>query len=161
MPNEEQIKLYTPNGTRKLIALRGLPASGKSTAALAAINTFPGVIARVNNDDLSNSIFGKTFVSELKNSAALFRNLRFKIIAELLKEPKIEIVIVDNTNLTQGAIKDLRKIASDNNLEFFIDDSFLSVTVEECIARDKTRKAPVGEAVIRGMLKNIKQQNLV
>jgi predicted kinase len=156
MPNEEQIKLYTPNGVRRIIALKGLPASGKSTVALAAINAFPGAIARVNNDDLSTSIFGKTFVSELKNSASLLRSLRFRIITELIKEPKIEIIIVDNTNLTPSSIKDLEKIASDNDLGFYIDDSFLSVPVEECIARDGMRKIPVGEAVIMSMFKKIK-----
>jgi predicted kinase len=156
MPTEEQIKIYTPNGTKKLIALRGLPASGKSTVALSAVKAFPGVIARVNNDDLSTSLFGKTFISELKNSASLFRNLRFKIINELLKEPKIEIIIIDNTNLTVSSIKDLEKIASDNNMEFIIDDSFLHVPLEECVARDRSRKVPVGEAVIIGMSKHLK-----
>ena len=156
MPTEEQIKIYTPNGTKKLIALRGLPASGKSTVALSAVKAFPGVIARVNNDDLSTSLFGKTFISELKNSAGLFRNIRFKIITELLKEKQIEIIIIDNTNLTAGSIKDLEKIALDNNLEFIIDDSFLSVSTEECIERDSLRTSPVGKDVIISMSKHFK-----
>lgn len=155
MANESLINLATPNGERRIIVLRGLPASGKSSFAMSAVQTFPGLIARVNNDDLSTAIFGKPWTPELEGSTHILKKLREDILANLLLNSKIEIIIIDNTNLSPYAYEYIYPIAREHTLPVIVVNDFLDVSLEECIERDKRRSNPVGEEVILKLSKTI------
>lgn len=152
MNDESLIQALVPNGVKKVIALRGLPGSGKSTFTMEAMKAFPGTIARINNDDLSNAIFGKPWVSELGDSSQMFLEFRQEILTNLLKHPKVEIVILDNTNLFLPALRSMERLARDLGAEFIVNDYFLSVPVEVCVERDSCREKKVGSEVIHRML---------
>lgn len=151
MSNENLIKLITPDGARRVVALRGIPGSGKSTFAEEALKAFPGTVCRINNDDLCNAIFGKPWVPELGDSSQLFLEIRKSLLYTLLNNPKIEIVILDNTNLHMQGIRAMEKAAINLGVDFIVDDTFLHTPLEVCIERDANRARTVGEEVIRRM----------
>lgn len=128
----------------KLIMLKGLPASGKSTWALEQVRASSGRIKRVNKDELRAMVDGggwskanERFVLDIRDrivSGALFRGLD---------------VIVDDTNFAPAHEKQLRHIAENQGAEFEI--KAFNTPIEDCIARDGLREKPVGEKVIRNM----------
>ncbi len=125
---------------------RGLPASGKSTWARAKQAELPlGEVKRVNKDDLRAMLDGGKWSPE--NEAFVVR-LRDHIVVSALADGKH--VVVDDTNLAPKHETRLRQLARANDAAFELVD-FTSVTVEECIARDRKRANYVGEKVIRGM----------
>lgn len=151
MNDESLLAAVTPSGRQKVVALRGIPGSGKSTFSLEALRAFPGTVARINNDDLSTAIFGKPWVSELGDSSQMFLEFRKGILTNLLLNEKIEVIILDNTNLYVPALQSLEKISNNMGAEFIVSDYFLSVSLEDCISRDSNRQRVVGEEVIKRM----------
>lgn len=131
---------------QKLIVTRGLPASGKTTAAKLLVDQFPNTYHRVNKDDiramLNNSHYEKGVTEQIVISA------RDAMIIALLKAGVS--VIVDDTNLAQRNVRQLKKMADRAKVEFYVAD-FTDVSVDECIYRDEKRDNPVGEKVIRDM----------
>lgn len=130
----------------KLIILQGLPASGKTTKAKELSQ--PGKNVRVNRDLLRDML---NFGFSLKEED------RVKAVEKLLIKDFLSKgfdVIVDDTNLKDGTIKWLIKIATEccADIEFIKIDTPL----EECIRRDATRINPVGKGIIMQMNKEIK-----
>ena len=138
---------------RKIILLRGLPGSGKSTWARALIRKNPEQYKRINKDDLRMMMDDDIWSSSNEKFILHIRNV---IIAEALKSGKD--VIVDDTNLHPKHEKYLSKVALAYGavLEF---QDFLDISVEECIARDSKRPKPVGEKTIREMAARYLPQN--
>jgi predicted kinase len=130
----------------KLIATRGLPASGKSTWALAKIAKRPGQTIRVNRDDLRASVHGGGKWSKAKER--IITVMRDAMIHEGLASGLT--VISDDTNLSPKVVEHLRTLAKANGAEFEIED-FTDVTPEECIKRDLARDRTVGSDVIMRM----------
>ena len=128
----------------KIIMLKGLPASGKSTWAkeqLAKGNYF-----RISKDDIRRDFFGGFKQNQEKNVL----KIRDKLIESALDLKKT--VIVDDTNLNPIHERRLRTIAENYGVEFEINDSFLEVTPDECIKRDLHRgENAVGSSVIYEM----------
>lgn len=139
---------------RKLIMLKGLPASGKSSWAKKLQNDNPYQYKRINKNELRAMLDDSLFSGP--NEKFVLR-LRDHIITQALHEGKH--VIVDDTNLDPKHESRLRELAKavDGGVEFFVNDSFLSISVEECIARDLKRPASVGERVIRDMCRKYLQ----
>lgn len=127
----------------KLVALQGLPASGKSTFAKKL--TEQGWV-RTNKDDIRASLFGGNY--KRKDEKQVVR-IRDQIVADALQHGKN--VVADDTNLNPVHIKALEKLAKEFGAEFSVNDSFLAVSIEECVKRDLKRPNSVGEAVIRDM----------
>lgn len=130
---------------RKILLLRGLPGSGKSTWARALIRQYPEQYKRVNKDDLRMMIDDDMWTSNNEKFILHIRNL---IIIEALQSGKD--VIVDDTNLHPKHEKYLRKVAMNYGAALEFKD-FFDVSIEECIARDSKRAKPVGEKIIREM----------
>ncbi len=128
----------------KLIMLKGLPASGKTTWAKEQVRKSNGKVKRVNKDDLRMMIDDGQWSKTNEHIILLMRN---QIIMEALKEHCD--IIVDDTNLDPKHESLLRKFAADLSAEFNIMD--FDTPLEECIARDAKREKPVGEKVIRDM----------
>lgn len=134
---------------KKLVILRGLPGSGKSTFInnhdLATYTISMDAIRLMFSSPIKNEN-GKTVVSQSYNSRV------YEIFIEMFKERMSNgsFTVVDNTNMNNKSIKTLVEIAKENNFDICIVD-FTSVPIDECISRDKNRKFYVGESVIRRM----------
>lgn len=140
---------------KQVLVLRGIPGSGKSTFAKDLISSRPhGSTVRINNDDLGAMFFGALSFAghgEAKHITALFHDARIALLTAALATPGVDLVIVDNTNLAVKTVKALEKASAPFGAEFIVDDQFLTVPVDVCVARDADRPVPVTEAVIRRM----------
>lgn len=132
----------------KLLVLKGLPASGKSTFAQTLVEQ--GWV-RVNKDTirLDERLFPEGYNFKNKKHEKRVIAERDRLIRQALTEGKN--AVVDDTNLNPIHIKKLLQIAKEFNVDFEVNDNFLQVPLQECIDRDKKREASVGESVIRKM----------
>lgn len=128
---------------KKVIILKGLPASGKSTYAKELVDKNPGMYKRVNKDDLRAMLDNGKWS---KDNEKFVLQIRDKIILEGLEGGKH--IIVDDTNLApkhENRIKQLVKGKAEVETKFF------EIDIEEAIERDLKRPVSVGEKVIRSM----------
>lgn len=127
----------------KLILMRGLPASGKSTICQGRMLA-DGNTVRINKDLLRKMLhFNK------------FNHVNEKVTHETAKELakvllKKNNVIIDDTNLNPKVMSEWKALAKAENVKFEVMD-LTSTTVEECCERDLGREDSVGAAVIKNM----------
>lgn len=135
--------------TPTLTLTRGLPASGKTTFALAQLEAAePGALSRVNRDSLRRMLHGQArygHVTEQQVTAAARSTIRELLTARV-------DVICDDTNLRARHLRTLAGIGWAAGAEVVVRD-FTDVTPDECVRRDAARgpDARVGEQVIRDM----------
>lgn len=129
----------------EVIVYVGLPASGKSTMAKKIRGKTNSNHVRVNKDDLRAMHFDKVW----KGNEGFIEDARDALIRVALQSGKN--VIVDDTNLHPKHIETIRKIAQEEGASFRVDNSFLSVSLAECIERDAARPNGVGKKVIKSM----------
>ena len=134
---ERQVSQANP----KLVMLRGLPASGKTTYAKQLVDK--GWV-RVNKDDMRAMLNNGKFS---KDNEAFILSLRDEIIIRALVNGKN--VVVDDTNLDPKHAIQLKSIAQ----EFLADyeEMFFNTDIMTCIERNKNRENPVPEKVIYDM----------
>lgn len=125
----------------KLLMLKGLPGSGKSTWAKNFLAQNPKWV-RVNKDSLRDMMGG---YSQQKEKLVLA--LRNSFISNAFERGLS--VVVDDTNFAPAHEETLRHIAELFKVDFEI--QFFDVPVKECIANDLKRQNSVGEKVIRRM----------
>ncbi len=126
----------------KIIILRGLPASGKSTWAKEFVKENDNWII-VNKDQLRTMMHADMFKKGITEGIII--SARDSIIKDALKK---EInVIVDDTNFRAIHIKTIKKLAQGHEVE--IKD--FNTPIDVCISRDNNRDKSVGEDVIREM----------
>lgn len=129
--------------SQKIIFLRGLPASGKSTWAKQFVieNAFVG---RINKDDIREELGNPKWSQKFEDE-----------VLELERKRGIEIIengfslIVDDTNFADKHSRFWENIAKKYKYQFV--EKFFDTPLEECIARDLGREKPVGEQIIRSM----------
>lgn len=126
----------------KIIILKWLPASGKSTWAKEQVEKSGKNIVRVNKDDIRAMVGGYS-----KPNEKLTIEIRDIVIAKSITDGRN--VIVDDTNLNPIHEEDIRWIASE--LWAIVEIKEFRTSVEECIERDSKRENPVWEKVIREM----------
>lgn len=136
-----------------LIVTRGLPACGKTTKARAWVAEDPVGRARINRDDIRAMCHDSVFIKrsdDTKGTEVAIQAARDAAITALLKDGVS--VVCDDTNLPSRVARGLRKIARQVGAEFEVWD-MTDVPIDTCIERDaqRTGRAKVGEAVIRGM----------
>ena len=136
----------------KLIVMKGLPASGKSTWAKAYVTANPNTV-RINRDDLRLMLFDVQFDARLEdgvNSAQVFLMAGFG--AEGLD------IVLDNTNLNPKVMRAMEAWAKARDYELEVKD-FTNVSLSECIQRDSKRGAQsVGKKVITRMWRQFLQK---
>ncbi|MEW2381792.1 AAA family ATPase [Micromonospora sp. NPDC047707] len=126
----------------RLIATRGLPASGKTTFAR---KLQPSVV-RVNRDDLRRMLHGeRLFTQRAEWQVTLVQRAQVEALLRSGAD-----VCVDDTNLRSRTLRDWADLAARYGAEFEVHD-FTDVPLEECLRRDATRPEAdrVGEAAIR------------
>lgn len=130
-----------------LTVTRGLPASGKSTWAIAQVQADPEGTVRVNRDSIRMMWFNSAY-GTLKQEAFV-NQMEHAMIRTALDDKRN--VIVDATHLRSSHLRSVYNIAVEYNgdVQFRVMD--FEIDVEESIERDSKRENPVGEEVIRSM----------
>ena len=132
----------------KVLLLKGLPASGKSTYAKKLAEE--GWV-RTNKDTirLDTRLFPTGYNFKNKKHEKQVVKERNRQIEAALSEGKN--VVVDDTNLSPVHTRKVMLLAQKYDADFEIKDDFLKVPLSELIERDKNRENSVGENVIRRM----------
>ena len=125
----------------KILMLKGLPGSGKSTFAKQLVEG-DGNWVRVNKDSIRDMIAGYSAKKE-----KLVLKVRDAVIEAALKEGKK--VVVDDTNFHPKHEIRLRMVADIYAAAF--DTKTFDTPLEECIKNDLKRPNSVGEKVIKKM----------
>ena len=137
---------------KKILILRGLPASGKSTYAKNLLTQNPHAWKRLNKDELramlDNSVHSKT-------NEKFIENVRDMMLVEALKEGKN--VVIDDTNLSERPVERIKQVVqkyiTDSGETVNVEIKDIETSLEECLERDKKREKKVGESVIMLMYK--------
>lgn len=124
----------------KIIVLRGLPWSGKSTWCKSQD------IPSISKDDIRQLLHNGVYSKKNEQDVLAYRDIF--IVSKLLE---LKDVIVDDTNLNPVHIKTIGLIAQMYWAQLEIKD--FTTDIETCIERDSKRENPVGEKVIRDMAK--------
>jgi predicted kinase len=127
----------------KVLLLRGLPASGKSTYAKELVSKDHNWV-RVNKDDLRAMMNGGVFSRKLEEQIVITER---ELVENALKIGKN--VVVDDTNFNLAHERYFSQLARYYKAEFEV--KFFDTPLEECIKRDNKRPNGVGEAVIYKM----------
>jgi len=136
---------------KKIIVLRGLPRSGKSTFAIEFIKNNPDYV-RVNRDSL-RKMLGKPAGSRDEKYEKKIIELETLTIKTLLSSDFN--VIVDDINLSEKNISRL-KVNFSKIADIEINDSFLSVPFDEIIRRNNN--SPKDEKVPEKTLTELYEQ---
>lgn len=134
-----------------LVITRGLPASGKTTYARAWVFEDEENRARINRDDLRETLFGRPAPLPWKLEEVITQAQR-EAVRSLLRSGRS--VIVDDMNLRQRYVTAWASLAESAGAEFSVVD--LTTDVEECVRRDHARDRQVGEDVIRDLAKRFR-----
>ncbi len=139
----------------KLLILRGIPGSGKTTFAKQLIEDNSNYV-RVNLDDI-RAMCGHTDWNR-KLEDVYFKTQTSFVYNALNKGFN---VVLDNTNMNNKKINVmldmLDLVLKENNVEIEYKD-FFDVPVEICIERDSKRENPVSEKVIRNFYERIPKE---
>lgn len=139
---------------RKVLVLRGLQGSGKSTFAKQWVNEDPEHRVRFNRDDIRNML-GKYWVPSRETLINVIYN---SFLTGAMK--KGYNIVIDNMNLDEKYLKDIQEdIDWFNNMtdddyetkwryEMEVKD-FFHIPLQVCIERDAQRDNPIGAEVIR------------
>lgn len=127
----------------KLLLLKGLPASGKTTFAKELVRN-DGNWVRVNKDDLRNMLNGGKWSGGRERRIV---KLERQLVSQAIEAGKN--VVVDDTNLNPTHERYFKGLAESHNADFEIKE--FDTPLEECIKRDNARPNGVGETVIRRM----------
>jgi len=135
---------------KKILVLRGLPASGKSTFAKQLVKENPSLYKRINRDDL-REMFDSYHLS--RDNEKFAKRVRDLLIKEALRDGKH--VIVDDTNLSQKNINRITQLADEHRKKtgekVEVEVKEFEVSLQEALERDAKREKRVGERVIRKM----------
>ena len=127
----------------KILLLKGLPASGKSTYSKELVTKDHNWV-RVNKDDLRAMMNNGEFLGKLEKQVIKTER---EIAENALKLGKN--VVIDDTNFNPIHEEYFRDLAMRYGAEFEV--KFFDTPLEECIKRDIKRPNGVGETVIRKM----------
>ena len=127
----------------KILMLKGLPASGKSTYAKELVTKDHNWV-RVNKDNLRAMMNNGEFSRKLEEQIVITER---ELAENALKLGKN--VVIDDTNFNLTHERYFMQLAKYYKAEFEI--KFFDTPLEECIKRDNKRPNGVGETVIRRM----------
>lgn len=142
---------------KKVIMLKGLPGSGKSTYAKKILQENPNGYKRINRDSL-RMMFDDGYTST--GNEKFIKKVRDMLIIKALEEGKH--VIVDDTNLSEKNKTRIQQLIDQFNKEHNdtvqVEVIEMNTTLDECIRRDAEREKPVGSKVIKTMHRQFYQK---
>ncbi len=118
----------------KLIMLRGLPASGKSTRAKEIIEK-NGNFVRLNRDSLRAMLHFNRFSGR---NEGITKKVQRAMAKELLLNDVN--VIIDDTNLSEGHRQSWENLCKETNAKFTIENLSKKIDLKELFDRDDERK---------------------
>lgn len=147
----------------KIIILRGLQGSGKTSWARQWVMEDPTQRVRFNCDDIRNML-GKYWVP---GREGLIEGIYLSFLEQATANGYD--IVIDNMNLNDKYIKEIETFVAETNewlsqspsnytYEIEVNDSFLDVPLETCIERDSLRDNPIGEKVIRDTFNKYKDR---
>lgn len=122
--------------------LRGLPASGKTTWAKKQLDL--GGYFRISLKDIEENIIGKNS----KKRKMLARKYRREMVEDIMSNNKGNIIL-DDYNLSINFEREIEKLCLEYGYDFILNDSFLEVSVKECVGRDLKRHDSIGQHKIQ------------
>lgn len=133
---------------RKIICLRGIPASGKSTLAKEYVSKG---YKKVGKDELRRMINGYSLDNADED---MIHSIQYKIIKTFMAFGRN--IIIDNTHTKKSYITDLTKdivaINSTVDYDYEIEIVTLDTPLDECLKRNSKRTTDkVPESVIKKM----------
>lgn len=140
--------------TRKIIVLRGLQGSGKSTWAKQWVNEDPEHRVRFNRDDIRNML-GKYWVPSREK---LINDIYDGFLNGAMNRGYN--IVIDNMNLNEKYLEDIQEdidwfnsMTDDDyetkwSYEMEVKD-FFHIPLQVCIERDAQRENPIGADVIK------------
>lgn len=134
----------------KVVIMKGLPASGKSTHAKELVDKFN--YKRINNDDM-RAMIDNGYHS--KTNEKMINKTRDALLELYLSSGKN--VVVDNTHFYEKHIEDITAIANKYNAE--VEIKFIDTPLDVCVERDKKREKSVGAHVIKNMFNTYLRRN--
>ena len=137
------------NGKPKMLVLRGIPASGKSTFAKKLIQDQPHWY-RLNDDLLREMLHGDLPFSGKREKFVRAAN---KATVRALLENQRNVVI-DNTNLTDGHYERWKNVADEFGAECAL--HVMGTPLVECVQRNVDRGLTVPTSVIVNMARQIR-----
>lgn len=128
---------------------QGLPASGKTTAALGLVHSSGGRVRRVNLDSL------RLMFDDNDGSVRHGRDHEDVVLAAQDAAILAAVdagfdVVIDNTHLVPRLPNRYKRLLASRDVEFAVIDC-TEVPVDECVRRDAERAGSVGEQLIRAM----------
>lgn len=137
---------------KKVILLRGLPASGKSTLARQLLDENKGMYKRLNKDELRAMLDNSEHST---HNEKFVERVRDMMLVEALRDGKH--VIIDDTNLSDRPVERIRQVvqkySKDTGEQVKIEIREMNTSLEESLARDEVREKKVGRDVIMRMYK--------
>lgn len=142
---------------KKLLVLRGLPASGKSTYAIKWVNEDPEHRLRISQDSI-RMMFGKYWLEDkvqLKKRESITNNINMELLKQCMFN-QFDIVL-DNMNLNTRTLSSIEDYVSYFNMKFVdlkaykIEYKFFKEPLNVLINRDSKRDKSVGADVITNL----------
>jgi predicted kinase len=137
---------------KKVLILKGLPASGKSTFAKNLLDENKGMWKRLNKDELRAMLDNSNHSTTNEKFVEKVRDI---MLIEALKEGKH--VVIDDTNLSERPVERImqvvHKYAKDTGDQVKIETKEMETSLEESLERDAKREKKVGKNVIMRMYK--------
>lgn len=127
----------------KVIVLRGLPASGKSTWAKDFVDRNPGWL-RINKDDMRAMMHNSKWSKDNERQVLLLRDAAIEMALSSGYS-----VVVDDTNFASQHITTIQSIADLAEAAFEVKD--FDVPLSECLERNSKRMPRVPDHVIYDM----------
>ncbi len=144
---------------KKIIILRGLPASGKSTYAKQLVIDNPNMYKRINRDAMREMLDGYHFS---RSNEKFVKRLRDWLITESLRDGKH--VIIDDTNLSEKNIRRIEQLAQEyrkeTGHEVQVEIKEFDVPLVELLERDAKREKQVGRKTIVRMYEQFKSNRI-
>lgn len=138
-----------------LIIPRGLPGSGKTTAAISWVLEDPEHRARVNRDALREHTYCVMPVLGPAGEESL-TGLAHSMVSYLLSSGRS--VVVDDTNLSDRRVEEWERVAARTGSEVVVWD-FRDVDERTCVERDAARGAAGGRTVGPDVIRRMASQH--
>lgn len=137
-----------------LVICRGIPASGKTTWAIAWVAALVGARCRVNRDDLRQQLFGLDGGMLTHSQENLVTKVQHHNILCLLKAGYD--VVCDDTNLRARTVRELCAVAKKAGADVTFQD--FDTPPALCVERDRQRFNAGGRCVGETVIKNFAER---
>lgn len=143
---------------RKMVIMRGIPGSGKTTYSKQLVDQGYN---RISKDDIREMLNNY----KLNNSdEKLVHDIQMNILRTLILDGRN--IVIDNTHIRDSYIKEIKdaveRMSKLVNYEYEIEMKLINTDLKVCIERNAKRSRPVFEKVIKKMhddlVKNLKNQ---